>query len=351
MQLSDFNYDLPAELIPQAPVAHRSASRLLVLTQDGDCCDRSFSEIADLLHPGDLLVVNDTKVIKARLHGQKSTGGKVEVMLERVTDEFRFLAQVKASKSPKPGQLLNIDGANEPLLVLGRVGAFFELELQPLAETNLTDWFNTHGALPLPPYVSRPANEQDESRYQTVYALNDGAVAAPTAGLHYTPELMDTLQKKGVRIARVTLHVGAGTYQPVRVDSITDHTMHSEWVQVDQTVCDAVNQTKAAGGRVVAVGTTTIRSLESAARASRAGHLQPFTGETDIFIYPGYQFQVVDCLQTNFHLPESTLMMLVSAFVDRDSIMRAYEHAIAQKYRFFSYGDAMFLYCKNKAKS
>ncbi len=344
MNLSDFSFVLPDELIAQYPVANRVDSRLLEVSPSGEFIDHKFSTILSLLNPGDLLVLNNTKVIKARLQGSKESGGRIEIMLERIIAPQRFIAQVKASKSPKVGQGLRVEGAAEKLIVVARRDAFFEIEIKAEPSFEIGAWLQTYGQLPLPPYVHRPVNSADEARYQTVYAEHDGAVAAPTAGLHYTPELLEAIARKGVDIAYLTLHVGAGTYQPVRVADIAQHTMHSEYAQVSQEACDKVNQTKARGGRVVAVGTTCIRSLETAAQQSVGSDLQPFAGETDIFIYPGFEFKVVDCLQTNFHLPESTLMMLVSAFVDHPTIMAAYAHAIAQRYRFFSYGDAMFLH-------
>lgn len=352
MNLSDFNFDLPDELIAQHPAANRDSSRLLEISPDGQFIDRPFVDISSLLKPGDLLVINDTKVIKARLQGAKDTGGRIEIMLERVIGEDTFVAQIKSSKSPKVGQALKIDGAAEQLVVVGRQDSFFVVKVIAQIDSDpgvdLTDWFQTHGKLPLPPYVTREVSGDDEARYQTVYAEHAGAVAAPTAGLHYTPELLAKIADLGVEITRLTLHVGAGTYQPVRVDDIQEHKMHSELAIVDQQVCDAVNRTKAAGGRVIAVGTTSVRSLETAALHSAGELLEPFSGDTDIFIYPGFEFKVVDCLQTNFHLPESTLMMLVSALVDRDTIMAAYQHAVEQRYRFFSYGDAMFLYKRSR---
>jgi S-adenosylmethionine:tRNA ribosyltransferase-isomerase len=344
VNLVDFDFELPDDLIAQYPVAHRDSSRLLEINPDGAFVDHCFSTIGDILEPGDLLVVNDTKVIKARLYGAKDSGGRIEIMLERLTDERTFVAQIKASKAPRIGQYLLIDGAPEVLKVVGRQETFFIVQIENITCVDLTGWFQKYGHLPLPPYVQRDALSDDESRYQTVYAKHTGAVAAPTAGLHYTPELLAHITGKGIEIAQLTLHVGAGTYQPVRVDNIKLHKMHSEYAIVNQQVCDAVNHTRSAGGRVVAVGTTSVRSLETAALHSSGDVLEPFAGETDIFIYPGFNFKVVDCLQTNFHLPQSTLMMLVSAFVDRDTIMSAYAHAVKQRYRFFSYGDAMFLH-------
>ena len=338
MRVSDFNFDLPDELIARYPMPERSASRLLVLDNEtGKPVHRTFRDIIDYLEPGDLLVLNDTRVIPARLFGQKETGGKIEVLVERVLDERRVLAHVRSSKSPKPGTRLQLEGGLEAVMV-ERQDALFLLEFA--GEEPVVHQLEQHGHMPLPPYITREDELADRERYQTVYGKNKGAVAAPTAGLHFDDELFALLKEKGIETAFVTLHVGAGTFQPVRVDKIEDHHMHSEYLEVSQDVVDAVKATKARGGRIVAVGTTSVRSLET---ASRDGELKPFAGETDIFIYPGYAYQVVDCLITNFHLPESTLLMLVSAFSGYDEIMNAYREAIAERYRFFSYGDAMLL--------
>jgi S-adenosylmethionine:tRNA ribosyltransferase-isomerase len=334
MQRSDFYYELPEALIAQYPSQERGGSRLLHLAA-GAIRDLQFSDIEGLLRPGDLLVINNTRVMRARLYGQKASGGKVELLLERLQAEDLALAQVRASKSPKPGTILLLQG--DKVRVVGREGAFF------LLKSLSRDWqtiMDEQGHMPLPPYIRRDDEGFDESRYQTVFARHDGAVAAPTAGLHFSDELMQRLKGKGIGVSEVTLHVGAGTFQPVRVDNIAEHRMHREWIEVDQAVCDQVKEVQRNGGRVVAVGTTSVRSLETAASS---GELRPFRGETDIFITPGYRFQVVDCLITNFHLPESTLLMLVSAFAGYESVMRAYGHAVDQGYRFFSYGDAMFL--------
>ena len=341
MKLSDFSYHLPPHLIAQEALQERTASRLLLVeNQENDtasCSDKVFSELLDLIQANDLLVFNNTRVIPARLHGQKSTGGKVEVLVERLLSEKNLLAHVKASKSPKEGALLNLEG-DIKMEVTGRQGALFGLKV--LNETAALELLEKYGHIPLPPYIERADTEDDRERYQTVFAKKPGAVAAPTAGLHFTDDLLEKLQKKGVETAQVTLHVGAGTFQPVRVDDLSKHIMHSEWVEVDEDVCNAVAACKQRGGRVIAVGTTSVRSLES---ATQAGELKPFSGDTRLFITPGYQFNVVDCMVTNFHLSESTLLMLVSAFSGYETIKQAYQHAIAKEYRFFSYGDAMFL--------
>lgn len=334
MQLADFHYQLPSELIAQYPQRDRAHSRLLHL-RGSQCLDRQFSDITGLLRPGDLLVLNNTRVMRARLYGQKESGGRVEIMLERLLSETQALAQIRASKSPKAGTRLVV--GSQAIRVLGRAGDFYRLEAETCPFARLME---TEGHLPLPPYIRREDGPEDESRYQTVFASRDGAVAAPTAGLHFDEALLAGVQQMGVAIAEVTLHVGAGTFAPVRVADISQHQMHSEWLEVSQQVCDQVEQTKAGGGRVVAVGTTAVRSLESAAAL---GRLQPFAGETRLFITPGYRFRVVDALITNFHLPESTLLMLVAAFGGYAQIMAAYAHAIRAQYRFFSYGDAMFI--------
>lgn len=349
MQLSDFDYNLPDELIARYPGETRSGSRLLCLDRHtGALGHRIFSNIIDMLEPGDLLVFNDTRVIPARLFGHKATGGRVEVMIERMLSDNQAIAQVRASKSPASGTLLKLvsTGSSESIdvEVLGRQGEFFHLQF--LSSEPLVSLLDRFGHMPLPPYIDRADEQSDSSRYQTVYGRNPGAVAAPTAGLHFDDELLKALVGKGVDQAFLTLHVGSGTFQPVRTDNVLEHKMHSEWINVSTTVVDQVERCKARGGRVVAVGTTSVRSLESAARiAEKAGHsgIQSYSGETAIFIYPGYQFTVVDAMITNFHLPRSTLMMLISAFSSRDKVMAAYEEAIRQRYRFFSYGDAMFI--------
>ncbi|WP_158893414.1 MULTISPECIES: tRNA preQ1(34) S-adenosylmethionine ribosyltransferase-isomerase QueA [unclassified Pseudomonas] len=336
MHVADFHFDLPESLIARHPLAERRGSRLLVLDgPSGELSHRHFADLLGYLRPGDLMVFNDTRVIPARLFGQKASGGKLEILVERVLDGERVLAHVRSSKSPKPGSRILIDGGAEAEMV-ARHDALFELKFAepvlPLLERV--------GHMPLPPYIDRPDEAEDRERYQTVYARNAGAVAAPTAGLHFDEPLLDAIRAKGVATAFVTLHVGAGTFQPVRVEKIEDHHMHREWLQVDQAVVDAVAACRARGGRVIAVGTTSVRSLESAARD---GELKAFAGETDIFLYPGRPFHVVDALVTNFHLPESTLLMLVSAFAGYRETMAAYATAVAEGYRFFSYGDAMFI--------
>lgn len=338
MRKSDFNFDLPPALIAQAPLPERVASRLLTLDgSNGVLADRQFTDLPMLLRPGDLLVFNDTRVIPARLLGEKDTGGRIEVLLERVLGERRVLAQMRASKPPKPGQALRLDGgvvAN----VLARQGEFYEIEFE-LHEPLLTV-LERIGHVPLPPYIDRVDTKADHERYQTVYAQAPGAVAAPTAGLHFDVPLLERLTALGVEQAFITLHVGAGTFQPLRVEEIEKHRMHKEWLTVSADSAARVQAARRDGRRVIAVGTTVVRALESAAGN---GHVTAFNGETDIFIYPGYRFRVVDALITNFHLPESTLLMLVCALAGTDKVLRAYRHAVAQRYRFFSYGDAMFV--------
>lgn len=337
MKRTDFHYDLPAELIAQAPLAERSASRLLCLDRHtGGLDDRNFSELPKLLKRGDLLVFNNTRVIPARLFGRKSTGGQVEILLERLLDKQECLAQLRASKSPQPGSTLLLEDGSE-LQVLGREGGFYRLKA---VNGDLMEWLERLGHVPLPPYITREDTDRDRRRYQTIFAEMPGAVAAPTAGLHFDQALLDQLEDAGIKSTTVTLHVGAGTFQPVRVDNIEDHHMHAEWLEVQQTACDAIAAAQARGGRVIAVGTTAVRSLESAAQN---GQLAPMSGDSRIFIYPGYDFRVVDAMITNFHLPESTLLMLLSAFAGREQILAAYRHAVEQRYRFFSYGDAMLV--------
>ena len=337
MKRTDFNYQLPAELIAQRPLEQRSASRLLCLDrQSGDLSDRKFNELPSLLNPGDLLVFNNTEVIPARLFGRKASGGRIEILVERLLNRQECLAQVRASKSPKPGGKLLLEDGSE-LLVLARQDGFFHLQS---VNTDLMDLLQGLGHMPLPPYITREDNDADRRRYQTVYAETPGAVAAPTAGLHFDRVLLDQLKDAGIQSTTVTLHVGAGTFQPVRVDNVEDHLMHAEWLEVSQAACDAIAAAKGWGGRVVAVGTTAVRSLETAAQG---GSLVPYSGDSRIFIYPPYRFRVVDAMITNFHLPESTLVMLVSAFAGREQTLAAYRHAVAQEYRFFSYGDAMLL--------
>ncbi|NOG31968.1 tRNA preQ1(34) S-adenosylmethionine ribosyltransferase-isomerase QueA [Halomonas sp. TBZ9] len=341
MQRADFSYELPEELIARYPSEQRSDCRLLhVDAQDGGLAHRRFTDLLEILEPGDLLVFNDTRVIPARLHGQKASGGKVEMLLERPLDAYRGLAHLRSSKSPKPGTELIFEG-DIHAVVEGRRDALFELRF--LGETPMIALLEKHGHMPLPPYITREDELSDRERYQTVYARRDGAVAAPTAGLHFDQPLLDALAEKGIKSAFVTLHVGAGTFQPVRVDDIREHHMHSEWVDVSEATCQQVHDAQAAGKRVIAVGTTSVRCLESACAQTADGSIAPLTGDTDIFIYPGYQWRCVDALITNFHLPESTLMMLVSAFAGYDTIMRAYQTAVEERYAFFSYGDAMLL--------
>lgn len=341
MKRQHFHYLLPPHLIAHAPPTERHGSRLLALDGPGGAlAHHRIIDLVELVQPGDLMVFNDTRVIPARLFGQKATGGKVEVLVERVVARDRVLAHVRASKSPRPGTCLELDGIGR-VVVAGRQGELFDLLFEPVADETVIDLLERYGHMPLPPYIDRPDTEADRERYQTVFARNPGAVAAPTAGLHFDDELLARLRARGVEFAWVTLHVGAGTFQPVRADDLRDHAMHSEWMSVSAEVCAQVTATRARGSRVIAVGTTSVRCLESAARG--LGAPQPFEGETDIFIYPGYEFQAVDALLTNFHLPESTLLMLVSAFAGYRHVMAAYREAIAAEYRFFSYGDAMFL--------
>lgn len=335
MRLADFDYELPPELIAQRPVASRTASRLLHLDgATGAIEDLMFTDIVSLLKPNDLLVVNDTQVIKARLHGHKDSGGEVEVLVERILDSRRALAQVRASKAPKAGRRLILGG--EEVEVAGRQGEFYELVFPGDVLASL----NAHGEIPLPPYITHAADSSDEARYQTVYARSPGAVAAPTAGLHFDEALLAKLEARGVARASLTLHVGAGTFQPVRSDDLSKHVMHSEWYSIPEATVTAIARARAAKGRVVAVGTTALRALESSAAE---GSIRPGSGETRLFIVPGHEFKVVDRLVTNFHLPRSTLLMLVSAFAGAGAIRRAYAHAVRERYRFFSYGDAMLL--------
>jgi S-adenosylmethionine:tRNA ribosyltransferase-isomerase len=347
MKRADFAFDLPAELIAQEPLAERSASRLLeVDAVRSTFTHRAFRDLPSLLSPNDLLVFNNTRVLPARLFAQKQTGGKVEILFERLLGDGSSLAHVRASKSPKEGALLLItpDGDSDvselTLRVMGREDALFKLAPE---SGSLKEMMRRFGHMPLPPYIDRLDTQADRDRYQTVYGRREGAVAAPTAGLHFDRALLDALQGAGIHRAEVTLHVGAGTFQPVRADDIEDHVMHKEYVEVDQICCEAVNACRERGGKVIAVGTTAVRSLETAAIQNAEGCLVPFEGDTDIFLYPGCKFHVVDAMVTNFHLPESTLLMLVSAFAGVDTIRQAYAAAIENRYRFFSYGDAMFL--------
>lgn len=339
MKKSDFHFDLPPELIAQEPLPERSSSRLLVVPPaPAGFGDRQIRDLPEFLRPGDLLVFNDTRVIPARLFGAKESGGRVEILLERITASNEVRAQIGASKSPKPSSRIRLDDGTQ-LTVLGREGEFYVLRFD--TDEPLEDLLLRTGRMPLPPYIHRPVDIRDNERYQTVFAQHTGAVAAPTAGLHFDETLLQALRDRGVEFGHVTLHVGAGTFQPMRAESLADHQMHSEWLNVGAGLCAQIARVKAAGGRVIAVGTTVVRSLET---AMRDGEVMPFAGDTRIFIFPGYRIRSVDALVTNFHLPESTLLMLVSAFAGRERILSAYRHAVEQRYRFFSYGDAMLLY-------
>ena len=339
MRKSDFCYELPTELIAQMPAERRSGSRLLAVEGlSGDLCDMRFTDLLQLLLPGDLLVFNDTRVLPARLLGRKDSGGQVEVLIERVLDDCYVLAHTRASKSPKIGSKLLL-GEGVAAEVIGREGELFKLKFE--GDGPVTSILERIGHMPLPPYIEREDNDSDRERYQTVYAREPGAVAAPTAGLHFDEAMLTQLKEKDIQTAFITLHVGAGTFQPVRADKLVDHHMHSERVKIEQAACEKINTARAAGRRIIAVGTTVVRSLESAAASD--GTVSPFHGDTDIFIYPGYRFKAIDALLTNFHLPESTLLMLVCAFAGRELMLRAYRHAIEKRYRFFSYGDAMFI--------
>ncbi|NKB35797.1 MAG: tRNA preQ1(34) S-adenosylmethionine ribosyltransferase-isomerase QueA [Gammaproteobacteria bacterium] len=341
MQRRDFNFELPETLIAQYPPTQRGDSRLLVLNrQTGEYQDKKFLCLSELVFENDLLVFNDTRVIPARLFARKESGGKVEILLERVLDERNILCQIRSSKKPKPGSVIVLEDGTQ-LVLIERQLNFFQLQLSSNTGESLLEKIQILGHMPLPPYIKRSDESIDLDRYQTVYAKQAGAVAAPTAGLHFSEEMLETLKNRGVDSAFVTLHVGAGTFQPVRSDKLEDHKMHSEWFNLSESVCEKVNKTRATGGRVIAVGTTSVRCLESAAAENQK--LKPYEGETDIFIYPGFEFNVVDALITNFHLPESTLLMLVSALAGREHIMQAYKHAVDESYRFFSYGDAMFI--------
>jgi S-adenosylmethionine:tRNA ribosyltransferase-isomerase len=335
---SDFHFNLPPELIAQTPLPQRSASRLLcVNVATAEFADRAFGDLTTLLRPGDLLVFNDTRILPARLFGRKQSGGRVEILIERVLGGNQARAQLGVSKKPKPDSVFLLDDGT-PVRVLGRDGEFFLLQFE--GDEALETLLARVGRMPLPPYIEREADNADLERYQTVFAREVGAVAAPTAGLHFDQALLDALSSCGVDFGYVTLHVGAGTFQPMRAERLQDHVMHREWLNVGAALCAKIAQTRAAGGRVIAVGTTVVRALES---ATREGVVLPFAGETQIFIFPGYRFSSIDALITNFHLPESTLLMLVSAYAGRDLMLAAYQHAIKQRYRFFSYGDAMLI--------
>lgn len=337
MQVSDFQFDLPEELIAQRPLAERSASRLLHLdAPSARWYDRQFRDLPTLLKPDDLLVFNNTRVIPARLFAQKVSGGRVEILVERLASDGRALVQLRANRKPMIDSELEVDGAR--LRVLGREDSFWWLQIE--SDHDWPGLLDQSGHMPLPPYIERADEAEDRERYQTVYGQVPGAVAAPTAGLHFDQDLLGQIEAMGVRRAECTLHVGAGTFQPVRAEQVEDHVMHAEWLRVDSTLVDAVAETRQRGGRVIAVGTTAVRSLETAAAD---GDLAPFAGDSRLFIYPGYEFRVVDAMITNFHLSGSTLLMLVSAFAGRETILAAYQHAVAERYRFFSYGDAMFI--------
>jgi S-adenosylmethionine:tRNA ribosyltransferase-isomerase len=336
MHRTDFSYELPEELIAQRPLTERSASRMLVLAgETGRIEDRHFSDLPSLLGEEDLLVINDTRVIPARIFGKKETGGAIECLIERIESVDVAVVHLRASKPPRSGMSIEFDGGAQAW-VGARVGGLFRLRF----DRPIQPFLEAYGHMPLPPYIRRPDGDDDRERYQTVYADRPGAVAAPTAGLHFDETTLRVLDDMGVARSRVTLHVGAGTFQPVRVDDIRDHHMHPEYLEVDETVCQAVAATRERGGRVVAVGTTVVRSLETAARG---GELAPWRGLSDLFIYPGFDFRVVDAMVTNFHLPESTLLMLVCAFAGVEPTRAAYLHAVNDRYRFFSYGDAMFV--------
>lgn len=338
MQRADFSFHLPKELIAQYPPASRTASRLLYLdTRTDQKQDLHFTDLPKLLKARDLLVFNNTRVIPARLFGYKASGGKVEVLIERLLDTHRALAHVRASRSPKPQSTFYLTD-NTPVTVLQRVGDLFELHFCDMRP--VLDILQAIGHVPLPPYIHRADGAVDLERYQTVYASRPGAVAAPTAGLHFDQALLTTLQNRGIQSTFVTLHVGAGTFSPVKVTDIHQHVMHAEYVEVSEAVCAQIQNTRAQGGRIVAIGTTSVRALET---ASQQGKIQPYQGETRLFITPGYHFRSVDALLTNFHLPESTLLMLVCAFAGQARVLNAYQHAITQQYRFFSYGDAMLI--------
>ncbi|MBT4838733.1 MAG: tRNA preQ1(34) S-adenosylmethionine ribosyltransferase-isomerase QueA [Methylococcales bacterium] len=336
MHISKFQYDLPTELIAQKPLAERTASRLLYLGNELE--DLGFTQLLDKIKANDLLVFNNTKVIPARLYGHKETGGKVEILIERILSSTQALVQLKASKKPKIDSIISLECGTQ-LKIYNRQEQWFSIQLVN-QQQNLLDLLEKVGHIPLPPYIKREDQEQDKQRYQTVYAEHPGAVAAPTAGLHFDQELINKIQQQGIKTTHITLHVGAGTFQPVRVNNIKDHKMHNEFIEVSQQTCELVKQTQQQNGRIIAVGTTSVRALET---ASTDGIIKPFKGKTNIFIYPGYHFNCIDALITNFHLSESTLLMLVSALGGYEQIMSAYQHAIQKKYRFFSYGDAMMI--------
>jgi S-adenosylmethionine:tRNA ribosyltransferase-isomerase len=338
MNLSQFAYHLPKELIAKYPLAERCRSRLLTLDgTSGTLQHKQFTDLPDLIHPNDLLVFNNTQVLAARLFGQKETGGKVEILIERLLTNKEVLARVRASKKPKIDSLIQLENGIW-IKVIGHADEF--LQLQFLSQLSVLEILEQIGHIPLPPYLERVDEIADQTRYQTVFAKIPGAVAAPTAGLHFDKIILQTLRDKNIAMAEVTLHVGSGTFQPVRVTNIQDHKMHAEYMTINKEVCEKIQETKERGGRVIAVGTTTVRVLES---ASLTGNIQPYQGETKIFIYPGFKFNCVDAMVTNFHLPESSLLMLVCAFAGYEQVMKAYQEAIEQSYRFFSYGDAMLI--------
>ncbi|MGF1908860.1 tRNA preQ1(34) S-adenosylmethionine ribosyltransferase-isomerase QueA [Vibrio kasasachensis] len=345
MQVSDFHFDLPDELIARYPQPERTSSRLLQLNgNSGELADGRFTDVLNHIEAGDLVVFNNTRVIPARMFGRKESGGKLEVLVERMLDDKSILAHVRCSKSPKPGSTIIVGDNDEfSAQMVARHDALFELKFN--SDQTVLEILEQIGHMPLPPYIDRPDEEADKERYQTVYNQKPGAVAAPTAGLHFDEILLEKIKEKGAELAYVTLHVGAGTFQPVKVDNIHDHHMHAEYVEVNEDVVNAINAAKARGGRVIAIGTTSVRSLESAAQDAlkKGTELAPFFGDTEIFIFPGYEYQLVDGLITNFHLPESTLIMLVSAFAGYENTMNAYKHAVENQYRFFSYGDSMFI--------
>jgi len=341
MKVSEFDFDLPRELIAQQPLASRSASRLLRLRRDPPTLeDRGFAELDALLQPGDLLVFNNTRVIAARLFAEKQSGGRAELLIERILDPQTALAQIGVNRKPVPGNVLIERETRARIEVEGRADEFWRLKLSDALDGGWSALLSRAGHVPLPPYISRPDAPLDQDRYQTIYAQVPGAVAAPTAGLHFDQALFKRLDQRGIERAYCTLHVGAGTFQPVRVAEVEKHRMHPEWLEISEALVEQIAATRAAGGRVIAVGTTAVRALETAAGE---GELRPFTGDSRLFIYPGYQFRVIDALITNFHLPGSTLLMLVSAFAGKSRILNAYRHAVEQRYRFFSYGDAMLI--------
>lgn len=339
MKKSDFNYDLPSDLIAQSPLEVRSGSRLLVMRRHEKSLENSsIRNLPDFLSPGDLIVFNNTRVIPARLFGRKETGGRIEIFLERVLEDGCFLAMLRSSKKPRAGQEFVLDDESTVVQLIERDGEFYHLRIK--GDEAPVELFERLGQVPLPPYISRPPVDTDRDRYQTLFASRPGAVAAPTASLHFDDALLEALKERGVDSVEITLHVGAGTFQPVRVDDLERHDMHAEYLEVSEQAVEVINETRRRGGRIIAAGTTSMRALES---ASADGRLKPMKGDTRLFIKPGYRFNTVDGLITNFHLPESTLLMLVSAFAGVDEIRRAYAHAVEQRYRFFSYGDAMLI--------